>query len=94
MALFVVQHRHTVEVCPAPDPVTAPQLLQVLAGAPQAGVKILAEAVVDGQHELNLIVDASSAETVESFMAPFAQMGTVSVRPASHCETVVDRGAC
>ena len=94
MALFVVQHRHAAEACPAPNPEVAPQLLRVLAGAPQSGVNILAEAVVDGQHELNLIVDAPSAQVVEQFMAPFAQMGTVSVRAASPCETVVERGAC
>jgi hypothetical protein len=68
--------------------------LQLLGSAPQRGITILAEAVVDGAHELDLIVDAPDASSVEGFMAPFAQMGTVSVRPASHCEQVVDRGRC
>lgn len=94
MALFVVRHEHTPDVCPAPNPQVAPQLLRVLAAAPDAGVKILAEAVVNGEHELNMIVDAPSSQAVEQVMAPFAQMGSVSVRPASHCETVVERGAC
>ena len=94
MALFMVQHIHSADTCPAPDPQLAPGLLKVIAAAPQAGVKVLAEAVVDGQHELNLIVEADAAAAVETWMAPFAQMGSVSVRPASHCERVVERGAC
>lgn len=94
MALFVVQHKHDSAACPASDKARAAGLLQLLAGAPSAGVTIRAEAVVDGQHELNLIVDAPSAATVEQFMQPFAQMGSVTVRAASPCERVVDRGFC
>ncbi len=94
MSLFVVQHKHDSAACPAADAERAPQLLQVLAGAPQAGITILAEAVVDGGHELDLIVDAPDSAVVEGFMGPFAQMGTVSVRAASSCEQVVERGAC
>lgn len=94
MALFVVQHTHTAETCPASDKEMAPMLLEILAAAPQAGVTILAEAVVDGEHELNLIVEAAQPSAVEEFMAPFGQMGTVSVRAASRCEKVVERGAC
>ena len=94
MPLFVVQHTHEAATCPAQDKELAPQLLQLLAGAPQAGVTIHSEAVVDGEHELNLIASADSADTVEQFMAPFAQMGSVTVRAASHCERVVARGYC
>ena len=94
MPLFVVQHTHTAESCPAGDREAAPQLLQLIAAAPQAGVTILGEAVVDGEHELNIIATADDAGTIEQFMAPFAQMGSVTVRPASHCENVVGRGYC
>lgn len=94
MSLFVVQHKHDATTCPAANPQVAPQLLVLLASAPQQGVHIVAEAVVDGGHELDLIVDAADAGTVEKFMAPFAQMGSVSVRASSTCEVVVDRGAC
>ena len=94
MSLFVVQHKHDPAACPAGNAQVAPMLLKLLAAASQQGVNILAEAVVDGGHELDMIVDAGAASTVEQFMAPFGQMGTVSVRAASHCETVVDRGAC
>jgi len=94
MALFVVQHKHDAATCPAGNAEVAPQLLKLLASAPQAGVTILAEAVVDGAHELDLIVDAPAADAVERFMGPFAQMGSVSVRAASVCESVVERGSC
>ncbi len=94
MPLYVVQHSHGADTCPAGDKELAPQLLQLLAAAPQAGVTILAEAVVDGQHELNIIASAADAPTVERVMAPFAQMGSLTVREASHCERVVERGFC
>ena len=44
--------------------------------------------------KLTLIVEAANAPVVERFMAPFAQMGAVTVRSASLCERVVGRGAC
>ncbi len=94
MSLFVVQHTHSADGCPAADQEMAPMLLKVLASAPQSGVEILAEAVVDGQHELNLIVSAQDQGSVEEFVAPFRLMGTVSVRQASACERVVERGGC
>ena len=87
-------HSHEASACPAGDKEVAPQLLQLLASAPRAGVTILAEAVVDGQHELNIIASADDAPTVERVMAPFAQMGSLTVREASHCERVVERGFC
>ena len=61
--LYVVQHTHEAATCPAGDEEVAPQLLQVLAAAPQAGVTILAEAIVDGQHELNIIASSENAPT-------------------------------
>ena len=94
MPLFVVQHTHDPAVCPAPNREVGEQLLGVLAAALVAGVTIHAEAVVDGEHELNMIVGAQDAATVEQFMQPFGQLGTVSVRQASACEQVVERGAC
>ena len=84
---------------PAGDKETGGQLLPLLASAPQAGVTIRAEAVVDGEHELNLIADAESAETVQQFMTPFGQMGSVTVRasastpsPCSRPEANAPRG--
>ena len=96
MALFIAQHQHSAEVCPAGNPQVAPMLSRHVSAqnAAQAGLKIHGEAVVDGGHTLYLIVEAPSLDQVQQFMAPFAQMGTVNVWPASLCETVVARGKC
>lgn len=96
MALFVVQHKHAAETCPAGHPEMGPMLLKHIAheNAAKVGVNILADAVVDGAHTFVLIVDAEDESKVKEFMAPFAQMGAVEISPASSCEQVVARGRC
>ncbi|MEK6756265.1 MAG: DUF3303 family protein [Bacteroidota bacterium] len=96
MALFVVQHQHSPESCPAGDTMMAPMLLSQLSeqNAQRFGVIIQSEAVIDGGHTLYLTVEAPDRKSVEQFMQPFAQIGSVEVWPASHCEVVVERGAC
>ena len=96
MSLFVAQHQHTAETCPAGDPQMGPMLAQHVspAGAEPFGVNLHGEAVLDGAHTLVLIVDAPERENVERFMAPFAQVGSVEISPASRCEAVVARAAC
>jgi hypothetical protein len=96
MSLFVVEHQHAAETCPAGDPQVAPMLLQILSdgNASQQGVNIHGSAVIDGAHRLVLIVDAPDAQTVQSFMAPFALAGAVKVEPANSCEKVVERAGC
>jgi uncharacterized protein DUF3303 len=96
MALFVARHQHAADQCPAADPQMGPMLLRHLsaANASGQGVTIQAEAVVNDAHALYLIVEADSRDRVEGFMAPFAQLGTVEVLPASSCEAVIGRGGC
>ena len=96
MSLFVVQHQHPAERCPARDPNMGAMLLRHLsaANAQQNGVTIHGEAVVDNAHTLYMIVDAPDRTTVERFMGPFAQAGTVEILGASPCEAVVDRRGC
>lgn len=96
MALFVAQHRHSPEACPAGHPEMGPMLLRHLSpeSARQHGVRIQAEAVLDGQHTLLLILEADSREQVERFLQPFARVGTLEVSPASPCEAVVARRQC
>src|SRR5690242_2035406 len=96
MALFVLRHQHPAERCPAGDPQMAPMLLRILSAenAAQHGVTIQSEAVVDGAHTLYLIAEAPTADAVEQLLAPFAQVGSVEVMPASPCEAVVARGGC
>jgi hypothetical protein len=96
MSLFVVKHQHSAETCPAGNSQMAPFLVQHVSppNAAEQGVTIHGEAVVDGGHTLYLIVDSDNQATVESYMTPFTQVGTVEVLPSSTCEQVVARSAC
>ncbi len=96
MSLFVVQHKHAAERCPAENREMAPMLLKHLApdNTRQFGITVQAEAVIDNAHTLYLIADAPNRERLEQFMAPFAQVGSVDVMQASPCENVIERGGC
>ncbi len=96
MSLFVVEHKHAAETCPAGHPEMAPMLLKHVAptNAAKFGVTIHSDAIIDGGHTYYLIVDAESEENVRECMAPFAQAGTVEISAASSCERVVSRGEC
>ena len=96
MSLFVVQHQHPAERCPAGHPEMGPMLLKHIAppNAANFGVKVRGEAVIDGEHTFYLILEAEGDDKIREFMAPFAQAGTVEIWPASTCEQVVDRAQC
>ena len=96
MSLYVVQHRHDADHCPAGNREMAPMLLKHLSPANAAtyGLTIHGEAVVNGAHTLYMIVEAPEQENVSRFMQPFAQAGSVEILPANVCEVVVSRGAC
>ena len=96
MSLFVAQHQHVPERCPAADPRKGQILLAHLSAdnAASYGITIQAEAVVNDAHTLYMIVEAPDQERVQQFMAPFAQVGRVEVLPASSCAAVVGRGGC
>lgn len=96
MSLFVIQHKHSDETCPARNPEMGGMLLTHLSddNAGKYGIKINAEAVVDGAHTLYLVVEAQDEKKVKEFMQPFAQAGSVDVMPASACEVVIGRGSC
>lgn len=96
MALFVVRHQHPAERCPAHDPSMGQMLLNHLSApnAEQNGVKLYGEAVLNGQHTLYMIAEADNQATLDAFMQPFQQAGSVEIWPASSCEAVVERGGC
>ena len=96
MGLYVVKHKHSSETCPARSKEMGEMLLMHLSdeNAGRNGLKINAEAVVDGAHTLYLIVEADDEIKVKKFMEPFTMAGSVEVMPASVCEVVVERGAC
>ncbi len=96
MSLFVIQHKHSNEKCPARNPEMGGMLLTHLSteNAGQYGIKINAEAVIDGAHTLYLVVEAQNEQKVVEFMQPFTRAGSVEIMPASACEIVVGRGSC
>ena len=77
MPLFVAQHQHPPETCPAS---TGSQLLSQISAAAAArhGVTIEAEAPIDGEHRLLLVVDAADQQEVEVFLAPLRESGELS----------------
>ncbi len=96
MALFVVRHQHEAERCPASDPEAGAMLLNYLSrpSARQHGVEIRGEAVVQGEHTVYFIVEASDEARVREFVTPFAAAGEVDVYHASTCARVVTSGGC
>lgn len=96
MSLYFVRHQHTPETCPAKDPQMGQMLLSHLSrmNARKFGVDLQGEAVLDGQHTLTLIMEAKDIGTVQKFMQPFAQAGSVEITAASSCEEVVARAGC
>ena len=95
MPLFVARHRHSPEACPASAEM-GPRLLAHVsaANAVRYSVAIHAEAVVEGEHDLILILRAPDRKRVEEFMEFFTQLGEVQIRPACSAEEVVDLGGC
>jgi hypothetical protein len=95
IALFVAEHRHSPEWCPA-SPGSGPLLLSRVSAATAAryGVTIEAEALIDGEHLLLLVVRAASPEAVERFLAFLPGPGCLRVLPARTAEEAVEHGAC
>lgn len=94
MPLFVAEHTHPAERCPARNPQMAAGLLALIQNAGKAGIRIQGDAVTNQQHHLYIIAEAPNLQSIQQYLAPFGQMGTLSVTQASHCEEVVARGAC
>ncbi len=96
MPLYVVEHRHPADRCPAGNPQMAPFLLKILSeeSARQAGLHLVGDAVARGQHHLYVIIEGPNEGAVRQYLGPFAQAGSLDVIPASSCEDVVNRGAC
>jgi Protein of unknown function (DUF3303) len=96
MPLFVAEHRHPPDHCPAGNPQMAPFLLQILspANAAKAGLTLHGDAVARGQHHLYVILEAPDEAAVRQYLGAFAQAGSLDIVPASTCEEVVGRGAC
>lgn len=95
IVLFVAQHRHSPEDCPA-GPGRGELLLSRIstAAAARYGVTIEAEAFIGARHVLLLVVEAASQEAVERFLAVLPGPGDLLVLPALTAEEAVERGNC
>ena len=96
MSLYFVEHRHTAETCPTQDRDMMIALGQHVTpdSAAKFGIKIIADVVHPGEHWMNMVLDAESEENVGEYMAPFAQVGSVSIKPVTTCEEVVKTSTC
>jgi DMSO/TMAO reductase YedYZ molybdopterin-dependent catalytic subunit len=96
MPLFVVRHSHAGERCPAQDPYMGAMLLNHLSrpNVRRHGVEILGEAVVQGEHTMFLIAEATDEARLREFLQPFQMAGSLDVYPASTCARVVASGGC
>jgi DMSO/TMAO reductase YedYZ molybdopterin-dependent catalytic subunit len=96
MPLFIVRYEHPADRCPATDPFMGASLLNHLsrARARQEGIDLKGEAVVEGEHTMYLIAEATSEAALRRFMTPFVTAGSVDVYAASSCTRVVARGGC
>ena len=95
MPLFVAQHRHPPEHCPASAEMGSLLLSRVsAAAAARYGVTIQAEALADGEHLLLLVVQAASPQAVRRFLAFLPGPGDLQVQPACTAEEAVQRGGC
>ena len=95
ITLFVAQHRHPPDRCPASSG-RGPLLLSRVSAATAAryGVTIEAEALMEGEHLLLLVVQAASQEAVERFLDFLPGPGHLRVLPACSAEEAVQRGGC
>jgi hypothetical protein len=95
VSLFVAQHRHPPEHCPTSAEMGSLLLSHVSAAtAARYGVTIEAEALIDGEHCLLLVVEADSQQAVERFLAFLPHQDGLQVRPAFSAEEAVERGCC
>jgi DMSO/TMAO reductase YedYZ molybdopterin-dependent catalytic subunit len=96
MPLFVVRHSHAGERCPAQDPYMGAMLLSHLSrpSGRRHGVEILGEAVVQGEHTMYLIAQATDESHLREFLQPFQLAGSLEVYPAATCAGVVASGGC
>ena len=96
MSLFIVRHQHAADGCPAQDPFMGASLLNHLSrpNVRKFGVQIQGEAVVQGEHTMYLIVEATDEARLREFMQPFQMAGSLDIYPASTCVRTVASGGC
>ena len=88
MPLYLVQHSHTAETCPAKNPEMVRQLSSHMtqANADKYGVKILADFVYEPEHTVTLVLEANSPDKATNFALPFLNVGSLTIRAGVTCD--------
>ena len=96
MGLFIVEHAHTDETCPANGMEGVKMMGDLVLGkqhAERTGTKLLDDYHVRGQHRLLLLVEAGSRQNVEDYARPFQIVGNTQVLELDRCATVMQQVA-
>jgi uncharacterized protein with GYD domain len=90
MAMYLIQHQHTLETCPTRnlDMVRALRAHVTAENAERMGLKLLADWVYEPEHSVVLVVETDDPAKAEAFAAPFKMNGEVTVRGGQTCEEV------
>ena len=93
MPMYLVEHTHPAETCPARDPNMVRQLESHVsdANAEKYGVKILADFVREVEHTTLLVLEADSPEKVTNFALPFLMAGPITIKTGETCAQVARR---
>lgn len=92
MALFLVEHIHTDETCPARSTEGVKMMGDLVLGhehARRTGVRFLTDYMVKGKHRLMLFIEADSLLNAENYAKPFRMVGSTNVYPLTKCEEVI-----
>jgi hypothetical protein len=92
MALYLVEHTHTAENCPAKNPDMVRQLSDHVtpANARRYDVKIIADWVNDVEHRAVFVLETDSEDKAAKFARPFQTIGTVKVSLGITCAEVAE----
>jgi 1-deoxy-D-xylulose 5-phosphate reductoisomerase len=93
MPMFVATHRHSARSCPISADSRTEFLSHVsAANAARYEVTVLAEAIIDGEHRLLLVLEAADQARVERFLEFLTHYGAVEILSARSIEAACAGG--
>ncbi len=90
MGLFLIELRHTPDLCPRKNPEMVRELANHVsqASADKVGVRLIADFVYEPEHTLTLVLEADNPEQAAAFSLPFLKMGSVTVKEGQSCSDI------
>lgn len=90
MGLFLIEHHHSVEMCPKNNAEMVRQLSNHVtqATADKYGVRLVADFVYEAEHTLTLVLEADNADQAMRFAEPFLKVGSVTIKEGETCGDV------